>query len=227
MLAAELSDTPLIVADGHHRLEAARRYAQRAVRDDPARHPAAWVPVHVVDAADPALLIRPIHRLLRTLPTDWTEIQERLQQYAPIDNLASSLPPPHQLAAFVEGLEHSPQPQFLLAHHAGLLRVFLPPVNEEPDALLVDQILWQQVCALDNVTLTQMLDYSADTLAVAEALHTGQAVLAVFLRPTSLATVLQWARAGRILPPKTTYFFPKLPQGLVFYDLAQSASLDI
>jgi uncharacterized protein (DUF1015 family) len=37
--------------------------------------------------------------------------------------------------------------------------------------------------------------------------------------------VLAWAQAGRLFPPKTTYFFPKLPQGLVFYDLADPATL--
>ena len=44
-----------------------------------------------------------------------------------------------------------------------------------------------------------------------------QAVL--LLRPVSVAQIAEWARAGRRMPPKTTYFHPKPATGMVFRTL--------
>jgi uncharacterized protein (DUF1015 family) len=39
------------------------------------------------------------------------------------------------------------------------------------------------------------------------------------MRPTRIDDVFRLARAGKVLPPKTTYFFPKLLSGLLFHPL--------
>ena len=39
--------------------------------------------------------------------------------------------------------------------------------------------------------------------------------LAVLMNPTPLQDMVQIARGGRRMPPKSTYFYPKLPTGLV------------
>ena len=45
-------------------------------------------------------------------------------------------------------------------------------------------------------------------------------MLAAFLlRPTRIEDVFTRAREGRVLPQKTTYFFPKLTSGLLFQPL--------
>jgi uncharacterized protein (DUF1015 family) len=42
---------------------------------------------------------------------------------------------------------------------------------------------------------------------------------AFFLRATPVGQVQEVAAAGINMPPKTTYFFPKIPTGLVFNPL--------
>ena len=44
----------------------------------------------------------------------------------------------------------------------------------------------------------------------------GEAAVAYLLRPTRIEDVFAYARRGEVLPPKTTYFFPKLVTGLLF-----------
>ncbi len=226
-LACLVGEQPLVVADGHHRLAAARRLAQRTRHHDPARDPFAWVPVHVVDARDPGLRLRAIHRAFRRLPGDWPSLRAHLARHALVECLGRALPEPEELVRLVEELSLAPQRVVLLVRPDEVLRVVLPePVEDEPDAAVVDRLLVRHVFAFDGTSHERLVEYSPDPLVVAQALASGSVQLAAFLRPTSLETVLHWARAGRLLPPKTTYFYPKLPQGIVFYDLADPRSLE-
>jgi len=47
----------------------------------------------------------------------------------------------------------------------------------------------------------------------------GEVEAAFLLRPTPIEDVFARAREGRVLPQKTTYFFPKLTSGLLFQPL--------
>ena len=47
----------------------------------------------------------------------------------------------------------------------------------------------------------------------------GEADIAFLLRPTRIEDVFGRSRRGEVMPPKTTYFFPKLLSGLLFYPL--------
>lgn len=223
-LAALATSRPLVVADGHHRYAAAQRLAERARVSDPSADPRAWVPVHVVDAADPALVVRPIHRVLSWLPCDWDTLRAHLARHAAVDSLT-----PRPLDGVVQlagDLARSRRPHVLLLHRQELLAVELPTgADGEPDAVVVDRLLLRHVCALDQATIERVATYTPDTSEAVAAVQSGRAVLAVLLRPTPLATILARAQAGQLLPPKTTYFFPKLPQGIVFYDLADPLTL--
>jgi uncharacterized protein (DUF1015 family) len=59
------------------------------------------------------------------------------------------------------------------------------------------------------------LRYSADPGAVFDALARGGAAAAVLVRPTPVEQVLAVADARGAMPPKSTYFIPKVPSGLV------------
>jgi uncharacterized protein (DUF1015 family) len=64
-----------------------------------------------------------------------------------------------------------------------------------------------------GVTYTPSVD---DALA---AVAEGRAEAAFLVRPPELDKVWGVARAGRTMPQKSTYFFPKLVSGLLFYPL--------
>jgi hypothetical protein len=54
---------------------------------------------------------------------------------------------------------------------------------------------------------------------VRRAVETGEAQAGVLLRPASVAQIEATAHGGERMPPKTTFFHPKLRTGLVFRDL--------
>ena len=51
------------------------------------------------------------------------------------------------------------------------------------------------------------------------AVDEGDAAVAVLMRPTRIEDVFQVAARGETMPPKSTYFYPKLVSGLLFHPL--------
>ena len=69
-------------------------------------------------------------------------------------------------------------------------------------------------------TATPVLAYTPDPRAAFDAVRSGQAAAAVLLNPTKVEQVFAVADAGDVMPPKSTYFVPKVPSGLVLRPLA-------
>jgi len=65
----------------------------------------------------------------------------------------------------------------------------------------------------------QGVTYTAQRHDAVAAVDRGEAAAAFLLRPTPIDAVFMRAREGRVLPQKTTYFFPKLTSGLLFQPL--------
>jgi uncharacterized protein (DUF1015 family) len=63
------------------------------------------------------------------------------------------------------------------------------------------------------------VSYTAERGEAVAAVDRGDAEAAFLLRPTRIEDVFTRAREGRVLPQKTTYFFPKLTSGLLFQPL--------
>jgi len=59
------------------------------------------------------------------------------------------------------------------------------------------------------------LSYTPDRDEAVRRVTSGEAAAAFLLRPLRVADLFTWARAGKTMPPKATYFFPKLLSGLL------------
>jgi uncharacterized protein (DUF1015 family) len=77
----------------------------------------------------------------------------------------------------------------------------------EPDTALVDRL------GLEGVTYTPEEDEAKAAVA------SGVAEAAVLVRPPSVDLVRELAERGETMPQKSTYFYPKLPSGLLFHPL--------
>jgi uncharacterized protein (DUF1015 family) len=69
--------------------------------------------------------------------------------------------------------------------------------------------------------LTQ-LGYERDNTKAIELVTTGQYDAAFLMAPIPVDQVQAVAGAGESMPPKSTYFFPKVPTGLLFNSLIES-----
>jgi uncharacterized protein (DUF1015 family) len=61
------------------------------------------------------------------------------------------------------------------------------------------------------------ISYTPEVDEALGRVYEGEAAVAYLMRPTRIEDVFRVARAGEVLPPKTTYFFPKLVSGLLFH----------
>ncbi len=63
------------------------------------------------------------------------------------------------------------------------------------------------------------ISYTADWKEAVQAVDCGAAEVSVLMRPSRIDQVFAVAREGRVMPQKSTYFYPKLLSGLVLYPL--------
>jgi hypothetical protein len=63
------------------------------------------------------------------------------------------------------------------------------------------------------------ISYTPDWKEAVAAVDSGAAEVSVLMRPSRIDQVFAVAREGRVMPQKSTYFYPKLLSGLVLYPL--------
>ena len=84
---------------------------------------------------------------------------------------------------------------------------FVTGAPGEPDTALVDRL------GPEGVSYTP---YEEEAKA---AVDSGAAEAALVVRPPSVELVRELAERGETMPQKSTYFYPKLPSGLLFHPL--------
>ena len=210
-----LPPSPLYIADGHHRYETASTYAQ----ENPA---ADRVLALIVSARDPGLVVLPTHRVIfgagreidRMLPRwrDWFEVQPVPAGVDPIRHLAAL---GHDQTACLVA-DQSRVVALLLRSGAMVDR--LPSLAQsvavrDLDVARIESLVVKEI--LGASTSTPIVRYVADAKEALGLVQHGGAAVAVLLNPTRVEQVFAVADAGDVMPPKSTYFVPKVPSGLV------------
>jgi uncharacterized protein (DUF1015 family) len=84
------------------------------------------------------------------------------------------------------------------------------------EALLLDGALGMTE---DDISHLRGLDYARSTAEARERVLRGDVRAGFFMGATPVELVREVAAAGEVMPPKSTYFFPKVLTGLVFNPL--------
>ena len=215
-LAALAGRAQLYIADGHHRYETAVAYGQE--------HPEAdRVLSFIVSAADPGLTILPTHRIIFGQGCDPAKLVTAWRQWFDVGRVAPCMDRVERLAelgrertacivAFPGAYDVSLvlKPGASLDAVTGLGRT---PAVRSLDVARVEALVVQHI--FGAATATPSLAYTPDPRAAFEAVRGGRAAAAVLLNPTKVEQVFAVADAGDVMPPKSTYFVPKVPSGLV------------
>jgi uncharacterized protein (DUF1015 family) len=219
-----LADAELLIADGHHRYETARVYAEEIGGEGPHR----YVLMCLVALQDEGLTVFPTHRLVRDTTS---ETQERLAEVlresfeiAEVDR--AGLAPPSGDGPLALG--------YLDAHFRRGFRLTLrdqaiadaalpgrPEAYRHLDTAVLEALVLEGALGLteDDVAHLRGLGYARDEAEAVEQVLDGPYDAAFLLRPTPVEQVRAIAAAGVNMPPKSTYFFPKVPTGLLFNPL--------
>jgi uncharacterized protein (DUF1015 family) len=224
-VAAELAEAELLIADGHHRYETARTYADAIGGDGPHR----YTLMALVSLDDPGLTVFGYHRLLTDLGAP--EAQQALRT-AILENFEVEEVPVEQLdPAGTDGIGVF---GYIDAHHRQGYRLRLKDLASVERALPEMSGAYRRLDAaiLETVLLSGGLGMSAAdveakrgiayTASAEEAIASldGDTDAAFLLRPTPVDQVREVAAEGETMPPKSTYFYPKLLTGIVFNPLS-------
>ena len=219
-----LAERPVVIADGHHRYETALDYRneQRAA-GAPTDGSHEWLLAYFANAFAPGSLLLPIHRLIRT-------------GSAPTSEAWRQLPGWNQTQIEVKGPEEIPA---LLAEHleplseglafaaddaSGVLRIFSRPADAtgELSVRIIHRDIIGGVLGIDEQAIRDgAIGYPKSALQTARDVRAGRGPIALYLNALSADDVFRVTSAGEVLPQKSTFFFPKLPTGLVFRRLEE------
>jgi uncharacterized protein (DUF1015 family) len=223
-----LTGVELLIADGHHRYETARVYAEEVGGDGEA----GYVLMYLVPFQDPGLTIFPTHRLLSDVKDP--SVQERLGAYLKEHFEIEEVGLEELGAGGIRSNRAQPTFGYLDAHFKVPYRLTLkdPAIADraladhpEPyrrlDTAILEALILRGVLGMteDDIAELRGLGYSRTDDEARRAVLSGASDCAFFLAPSPVRQVQEIAAAGATMPPKSTFFFPKVPTGLMFNPL--------
>jgi uncharacterized protein (DUF1015 family) len=185
----------------------------------------------LVSLDDPGLTVFPTHRLISGLADD-PEKQEALgsglKELFEVEEVPTDQIDPggtegvgvfgyidsHFKRAYRLRLASNPALDQALAGHSDAYRTL--------DAAILEELVLKGILGMsaEDIAAKRGIGYTPSIDDAMAKLDAGDYHAAFLLRPTPIEQVRAVAAAGETMPPKSTYFFPKLLTGLVFNPLA-------
>jgi uncharacterized protein (DUF1015 family) len=216
-IATELKDKAVFIADGHHRYETALEYQKEMLRkegpsDKP--RPYDYVLMFLANMADEGLTILPTHRLVKDLPEDALDQLSAdfdIQEMKLSEDILAAIAGKRDVYGFYTGGDT----WYRLSYRGeGIHGV--PPALKDLDVTILHDLIFKQLLDIEKIS------YEMDVQKCLEVVQSGEFRAAFFLNPTGVYDVERVALASLRMPPKSTYFYPKLMTGMVLHIFKKS-----
>lgn len=208
----------IYIADGHHRLDVSYRLK------------VSHAPFYLTDMYDRGIVIFPYHRLVRfsrkrALP----ELISALEPFMKIERMPFS--GIDSLNPVLASVAASRDLAFAFFSTDDLRHVYVAsersPLPIHDDGTVHDSLRKLRVNAIHSGIIRGIMKIDDEDISFTEdhrwsidSVMNGSADLAFFLPPTTVDEVRDIADNGLDMPPKSTFFYPKILTGLVFYRYA-------
>ena len=210
---------PVIIADGHHRYETAVAYA--------GRHPDAGYKLMAFFALEaPGLTILPNHRLVHGVQgfdfDDFVQMAARWFDVSPLSD-----PETVQFDNRTIGIVTGPDAALLRLKPNAPRDIAWPekttPAWRDLAVSILHEGLLRPLLGITEAKLDAKthVDYTADRVEAIQLARAGKYQAAFLIAPTSPEEIQAVVRGGELLPQKSTHFYPKLLDGLVFHRLGE------
>ena len=224
-----LADAQLLIADGHHRYETAIAYRDE-VGGEGAHN---YTLMALTGLDDPGLAIFPTHRLLSGFagdPERQRRLGEGLREAFEIEEVPlDGIDPLGAEGVGVFGLYDSHHKQAYRLHLkeaavAELDRQLegMPEAYRRLDAAILETLVLKGIAGLseDDILAKRGIGYAKSVEDSLRLIDDGAYDVAFVLRPIPVDQTKAICESDANMPPKSTYFYPKVPTGLVFNPLA-------
>lgn len=204
----EMRNRPVFIADGHHRYETALEF-QNEMRDKgisaAGERPSDYVLMFLANMQDEGLTILPTHRLVKEVPGGFLESLSsffEIQEIERIDVRQALSGGGHVLALYLGGR------LYRLRYRGGDLST-IDGVLASLDVTILHELIFGRLLKPGEI------EYDMDIEKCLAVVNEGRFGAAFFLNPTRVEDVERVALASLRMPPKSTFFYPKLMTGMV------------
>jgi uncharacterized protein (DUF1015 family) len=210
IIKKELEDKAIFIADGHHRYETAFEFHREMSAKDASTtdRPFDHVLMFLANILDEGITILPTHRLLKEIPKD---LNKMLSEYFDITAVHNDFDirkglsgKSHVFGFFQKGSDM----WHILTYKGGNLSEIHPDLRDISVIILHELVL-------KKILHTSEIGYEMDVNRALDKVKSGEFSAAFFLNPTKVEDVEKSALSSVRMPPKSTYFYPKLLTGLV------------
>jgi uncharacterized protein (DUF1015 family) len=211
----DLTNRPILIADGHHRYETALEF-QRIMRErvGVARgdEPFNYVLMFLANISDGDITILPSHRLIHY---EAEGLLDRLKEHFFIDKI----PIKDDIIRTMKGKESTIGLMLRGKDHGYLLRFKggdmedVHTVLRGLDVVILHEFIFKRLLGVSDI------HYEMDYRTSMSLLSRGEYDAAFFLNPTKVEDVERVALSSMRMPPKSTYFYPKVMTGFVINSL--------
>lgn len=208
----EFKNKPIFIADGHHRYEVALEFKKQMNELYPEQKDSPWnyVLMFLTNIEDDGYLILPTHRLLSTsLP-----VKEQLEKKRDLFHLFEF----NKNEDIQEAIEkmgnknigvYLKDNKFYILQYKGPCLDYLPEELKHFDVSILEEVILKKMFPQREVC------YDIDIEKGIKMVQEGKCDAIFILRATKVEEIERVALAGLRMPPKSTYFYPKLLTGMV------------
>jgi uncharacterized protein (DUF1015 family) len=222
-----LADAQLLIADGHHRYETAIAYRDEVGGEGPHN----YTLMALTGLDDPGLSVFPTHRLLSGFADDperQRRLGEGLRELFDVTEVETDrIDPLGADGVGVFGLydsHHRRAFRLRLKDTAELDRLLegMPEAYRRLDTAILETLVLKGIAGLSegDILAKRGLGYAKSVEDSLRLLDEGAYDVAFILRPIPVDQVKAICQSDANMPPKSTYFYPKVLTGLVFNPLA-------
>ncbi len=205
-ITKELKDQNMLIADGHHRYETALNYSL----ENPGDELKSYVLATLVPADDKGLVIWPTHRLVKSDEISDKNVIAKVQKSMVTKEVDSADAMMAELKDWQFGMMFR-SGRFILARYE--------TEKEDPmwklDTYVLQELILKGIYKSDEDKAT--VAYDAEYPSVKKKMDAKEYDMAAVLNDPSLQTIWDLSMIGKRMPKKTTFFFPKIWSGFVFY----------
>ena len=206
-ISAAVASNPVLIADGHHRYAISRTYRDEQREATGARSTSAELTLtYVGELLDEQLSIDAIHRLYHGV--DAAELLSRLHGFFEIEDAGA-------VDAATVVAEMAARGALCLVRSDGTGAWLVPSEELTAEVRALDGAYLEHALAGMAVEVT----YQHGVELVLDELRSGRAQAAVLIRPTGIAEIRRTADERLLMPPKSTFFTPKLRTGMAIRPL--------
>lgn len=222
-ITEEMADKDIFIADGHHRYETALAFRKEMEEKGlcvTGQEPFNYVLMFLSNMEDEGLTLLPTHRIVE-IDSD-INIKETLLQHFTLEKVSaddmSEDDARRQMLERMRGARHSfgmfltnTGSYYTLSFNGSMVDMDMPACLKTLDVSVLHKYVFEHLL---NIT---HYEYEMDPQLAVERAKKGSFEAVFFLNSTRIQDLKEVALAGQRMPPKSTYFYPKLLTGMVIY----------